>query len=179
MVYLSGSYAAGTDSAKSGLALVGEKGPELVYFGGGETVSTTPETSAAFNEALQLEQIVSTNTIDLSAVWDAIREEKEAQTLREEYSRYVETVNGSGPVYFNGGETRSVTEVQLPGSSASGGSNTSSAAPITVAPVYHIYGVRDTDELRSVLNAQNDDLREAVLEIVSDNDTDNFRRGYA
>ena len=179
LVYLSGSYAAGTDSAKSGLALVGEKGPELVYFGGGETVSTTPETSAAFNEALQLEQIVSTNTIDLSAVWDAIREEKEAQTLREEYSRYVETVNGSGPVYFNGGETRSVTEVQLPGSSASGGSNTSSAAPITVAPVYHIYGVRDTDELRSVLNAQNDDLREAVLEIVSDNDTDNFRRGYA
>lgn len=179
LVYLSGSYAAGTDSAKSGLALVGEKGPELVYFGGGETVSTTPETSAAFNEALQLEQIVSTNTIDLSAVWDAIREEKEAQTLREEYSRYVETVNGSGPVYFNGGETRSVTEVQLPGGSASGGSNTSSAAPITVAPVYHIYGMRDTDELRSVLNAQNDDLREAVLEIVSDNDTDNFRRGYA
>ena len=42
-----------------------------------------------------------------------------------------------------------------------------------------IYGMRDTDELRSVLNAQNDDLREAVLEIVSDNDTDNFRRGYA
>ena len=39
--------------------------------------------------------------------------------------------------------------------------------------------MRDTDELRSVLNAQNDDLREAVLEIVSDNDTDNFRRGYA
>ena len=67
----------------------------------------------------------------------------------------------------------------LPGGFASGGSNTSSAAPITVAPVYHIYGMRDTDELRSVLNAQNDDLREAVLEIVSDNDTDNFRRGYA
>ena len=87
--------------------------------------------------------------------------------------------NGPELVYFNGGETRSVTEVQLPGGSASGGSNASSAAPITVAPVYHIYGMQDTDELRSVLNAQNDDLREAVLEIVSDNDTDNFRRGYA
>ena len=172
-------YAVGTESAAPGFAIVGENGPELVYFNGGETVLTAPETRAAFNEARQLEQITSTNAIDLSAVRDAIREEQEAQTLREEYSRYVETVNGSGSVYFNGGETRSVTEVQLPSGSASDGSNASSAAPITVAPVYHIYGMRDTDELRSVLNAQNDDLREAVLEIVSDNDTDNFRRGYA
>ena len=172
-------YAVGTESAAPGFAIVGENGPELVYFNGGETVLTAPETRAAFNEARQLEQITSTNAIDLSAVRDAIREEQEAQTLREEYNRYVETVNGGNSVYFNGGETRSVTEVQLPGGSASGGSNTSSAAPITVAPVYHIYGMRDTDELRSVLNAQNDDLREAVLEIVSDNDTDNFRRGYA
>lgn len=172
-------YAVGTESAAPGFAIVGENGPELVYFNGGETVLTAPETRAAFNEARQLEQITSTNAIDLSAVRDAIREEQEAQTLREEYNRYVETVTGGNSVYFNGGETRSVAEVQLPGGSASGGSNASSAAPITVAPVYHIYGVRDTDELRSVLNAQNDDLREAVLEIVSDNDTDNFRRGYA
>ena len=172
------SYAVGTESAAPGFAIVGENGPELVYFNGGETVLTAPETRAAFNEARQLEQITSTNAIDLSAVRDAIREEQEAQTLREEYNRYVETVNGGNSVYFNGGETRSVTEVQLPGGFASGGSNASSAAP-TVAPVYHIYGMRDTDELRSVLNAQNDDLREAVLEIVSDNDTDNFRRGYA
>ena len=172
-------YAVGTESAAPGFAIVGENGPELVYFNGGETVLTAPETRAAFNEARQLEQITSTNAIDLSAVRDAIREEHEAQTLREEYNRYVETVNGGNSVYFNGGETRSVTEVQLPGGSASGGSNASSAAPITVAPVYHIYGMQDTDELRSVLNAQNDDLREAVLEIVSDNDTDNFRRGYA
>ena len=172
-------YAVGTESAAPGFAIVGENGPELVYFNGGETVLTAPETRAAFNEARQLEQITGTNAIDLSSVRDAIREEQEAQALREEYNRYAETVNGGNSVYFNGGETRSVTEVQLPGGSASGGSNTSSAAPITVAPVYHIYGMRDTDELRSVLNAQNDDLREAVLEIVSDNDTDNFRRGYA
>ena len=172
-------YAVGTESAAPGFAIVGEYGPELVYFNGGETVLTAPETRAAFNEARQLEQITSTNAIDLSAVRDSIREEQEAQTLREEYNRYVETVTGGNSVYFNGGETRSVAEVQLPGGSASGGSNTGSAAPITVAPVYHIYGMRDTDELRSILNAQNDDLREAVLEIVSDNDTDNFRRGYA
>ena len=172
-------YAVGTESAAPGFAIVGENGPELVYFNGGETVLTAPETRAAFNDARQLEQITSANAVDLSAVREAMREEQEAQTLREEYNRYTETVDGSKSVYFNGGETRTVTEVQLPGGSASGGSNASSTAPITVAPVYHIYGMRDTDELRSVLNAQNDDLREAVLEIVSDNDTDNFRRGYA
>lgn len=39
-------YASGTDSAKSGLALVGERGPELVMFNGGEQVLTADETRA-------------------------------------------------------------------------------------------------------------------------------------
>ncbi len=34
-------------------------GPELVYFNGGETVLTAPETRAAFDEAQQFTQIVS------------------------------------------------------------------------------------------------------------------------
>ena len=43
-MYLSGAYATGTLSAAPGLALVGEKGPELVNFGGGEVVYTADET---------------------------------------------------------------------------------------------------------------------------------------
>ena len=39
-------YANGTDNAKSGLALVGERGPELVMFNGGEQVLTADETRA-------------------------------------------------------------------------------------------------------------------------------------
>lgn len=38
-------YAAGTSGAEPGLALVGEEGPELVNFGGGEVVYTAAETS--------------------------------------------------------------------------------------------------------------------------------------
>lgn len=38
-------YAVGTESAAPGLALVGEEGPELVRFGGGEVVYTADETS--------------------------------------------------------------------------------------------------------------------------------------
>ena len=40
------AYASGTRSAAPGFALVGEKGPELVYFDGGEQVVTAAETAA-------------------------------------------------------------------------------------------------------------------------------------
>lgn len=39
-------YASGTESAERGFALVGEKGPELVFFNGGEKVLTSEETEA-------------------------------------------------------------------------------------------------------------------------------------
>jgi ribosomal protein S17E len=42
-------YATGTASAAPGLALVGEEGPELVNFGGGEVVYTAPETERIIN----------------------------------------------------------------------------------------------------------------------------------
>lgn len=42
----SGMYAEGTDNAAAGLALVGENGPEIVDFSGGEKVYTAGETSA-------------------------------------------------------------------------------------------------------------------------------------
>lgn len=40
------AYATGTQSAERGFALVGENGPEIVYFGGGEQVFTAEETAA-------------------------------------------------------------------------------------------------------------------------------------
>ncbi|OQC19033.1 MAG: hypothetical protein BWX69_03045 [Planctomycetes bacterium ADurb.Bin069] len=43
---LSGSFASGTDWAPRGLALVGERGPELVRFGGGEQVIPADRTRA-------------------------------------------------------------------------------------------------------------------------------------
>ena len=63
-------YAVGTQSAAPGFALVGENGPELVYFNGGETVLTAPETRAAFDEAQQFTQIVSKNA---SAEYSSVR----------------------------------------------------------------------------------------------------------
>ena len=43
------AYASGTLSAEPGIALVGEEGPELVQFKGGETVYTADETERIIN----------------------------------------------------------------------------------------------------------------------------------
>lgn len=49
-------YAVGTQSAAPGFALVGENGPELVYFNGGEQVMTAEETSA-MRESMEIQAI--------------------------------------------------------------------------------------------------------------------------
>ncbi|MBR3835158.1 MAG: phage tail tape measure protein [Clostridia bacterium] len=52
-------YAMGTDSATPGWHLVGENGPEIVYFGGGETVYNASETAKLLSNAQEEMQIVS------------------------------------------------------------------------------------------------------------------------
>ncbi len=47
-------YAAGTTSAQPGFALVGEEGPELVFFHGGEQILTAEETAALQRNSLQV-----------------------------------------------------------------------------------------------------------------------------
>ena len=49
-------YAVGTQSAAPGFALVGENGPELVYYNGGEQVMTAEET-AAMRESMEIQAI--------------------------------------------------------------------------------------------------------------------------
>lgn len=50
-------YAVGTSSAAPGLALVGENGPELVNFGGGEVVYTASETESILNQSFNIPDI--------------------------------------------------------------------------------------------------------------------------
>lgn len=49
-------YAVGTQSAAPGFALVGENGPELVYFNGGEQVMTAAET-AAMRDSMSIQAV--------------------------------------------------------------------------------------------------------------------------
>lgn len=57
------AYASGTTNAARGVALVGERGPELVFFGGGEQVMTAEETRTALSP-LPMKQ--SSQIVDIS-----------------------------------------------------------------------------------------------------------------
>ena len=163
-------YAVGTESAAPGFAIVGENGPELVYFNGGETVLTAPETRAAFDEAQQFTQIVSKNALDFAAIQQAAGlSENSMQTFYHDWTVYNEyealTANTTAPA-----------EV-VPASSFT----PSEGSPISInfAPVYNFSGVSDTQQFESLLTSHDDDMREYILGVVEEAEHDKFRRAYA
>ena len=163
-------YAVGTESAAPGFAIVGENGPELVYFNGGETVLTAPETRAAFDEAQQFTQIVSKNALDFAAIQKAAGlSEDSMQTFYHDWTVYNQyeapTTNTAAPA-----------EV-VPASSFT----LSEGSPISInfAPVYNFSGVSDTQQFESLLTSHDDDMREYILDVVEEAEHDKFRRAYA
>lgn len=168
-------YAVGTEDAAPGFALVGEHGPELVYFNGGETVLTAPETRAAFDEAQKFTQIVSKNALDFAAIQQAAGlSEDSMQTLCHDWTVYNEyealTANTATPA-----------EV-VPASSFTPSDFTpSEGSPISInfAPVYNFSGVSDTQQFESLLTSHDNDMREYILDVVEEAEHDKFRRAYA
>lgn len=163
-------YAVGTESAAPGFAIVGENGPELVYFNGGETVLTAPETRAAFDEAQQFTQIVSKNALDFAAIQEAAGlSEDSMQTFYHDWTVYNEyealATNTAAPA-----------EV-VPASNFT----PSDGSPISInfAPVYNFSGVSDTQQFESLLTSHDDDMREYILGVVEEAEHDKFRRAYA
>jgi len=55
-------YARGTNSARSGIGLVGERGPELMNFGGGEQVISNSDLVGAMVQGLNLNRMVGSQT---------------------------------------------------------------------------------------------------------------------
>lgn len=144
--------------------------PELVYFNGGETVLTAPETRAAFDEAQQFTQIVSKNALDFAAIQQAAGlSENSMQTFYHDWTVYNEyealTAN-----------TAASAEV-VPASSFTH----SEGSPISInfAPVYNFSGVSDTQQFESLLTSHDNDMREYILGVVEEAEHDKFRRAYA
>lgn len=163
-------YAVGTESAAPGFAIVGENGPELVYFNGGETVLTAPETRAAFDEAQQFTQIVSKNALDFAAIQEAAGlSEDSMQTFYHDWTVYNEyealTTNTAAPA-----------EV-VPASNFT----PSEGSPISInfAPVYNFSGVSDTQQIENLLASHDNDMRDYILGVVEEAEHDKFRRAYA
>lgn len=77
-------YAGGTHNAERGFAIVGENGPELVYFNGGEQVMTAAETAATMATATSLQA----RAAEVQALMNPVR----AETI---IARSADTGNGS------------------------------------------------------------------------------------
>lgn len=117
------AYATGTQEAEKGFAVVGENGPELVYFNGGEKVLNASETEAV-------------------------------------------------------AEKRSLEAEPVSAVSAAGGTN-GNTYHIELSPEYHIGGSMDSDELRSVMDEQNANLRLMIEEVLEEIESDRERSVYA
>lgn len=144
--------------------------PELVYFNGGETVLTAPETRAAFDEAQQFTQIVSKNALDFAAIQQAAGlSENSMQTFYHDWTVYNEYEAPTANTAASAEVVPASSFTHLEGSPIS----------INFAPVYNFSGVSDMQQFESLLTSHDDDMREYILGVVEEAEHDKFRRGYA
>ena len=85
-------FAGGTRSAPQGLAWVGEKGPELVYFHGGETIIPGAATVTALHQAAML---VGTHGPELMYMQggETVVPAGQTQTILSQHQKELETIN--------------------------------------------------------------------------------------
>jgi len=123
---LSGQYATGTLDAAPGLALVGEKGPELINFGGGEVVYTAEETKQILSQQNDPSVYIPQNidqALDISKKLSAIKSDNSFIILPEHKEtsrnasvsgtntsekRIVIDINGAGKIEVSGDADREV-----------------------------------------------------------------------
>lgn len=180
---LTGAYADGTSGADPGLALVGEKGPELVIFNGGEQVIPASETRALMNEMRGFysvnEYASGTGNSALNGSENAVAT---ANAVYYEILSFVPLVNYiaqyleemRSAVAYDAERRRMIdtsayTE-QLPFDSSGQGT------VITVAPVFNVQGGGDELEMR--LREFSDELVERVMDALEEAEIDTRRRSY-
>ncbi len=106
---VSQGYASGTESAIRGVALVGEEGPELVYFNGGEQVYTADETNQIL--ARSVDRHVTVSADDSSEVEPSEREVVYSST---EEKKITLDINGTGELDVTGADEETVWEIVSP-----------------------------------------------------------------
>lgn len=142
-------YASGTNGAASGLALVGEDGPEIVAFSGGESVYTADETKAILGEMRDLNAYANGTGADISIVsfLPALM-----AMYNAEQAMHTEPVTAA----YRGSET----------------------VHITISPSFSIEG-GTTDEIEERIRGLSDELVEMVLDAIDESGIDVKRGVYA
>ena len=127
-------YASGTESAKSGLALVGEKGPELVMFNGGEQVLTTDETRAYLRQ-------MNGGHDEINAYAEGAGEYTDLIMILPMLERMLDAIPRTDAVPAESGQQ----------------------AVITIAPTFNVQGGGDIEEtLRSFVGELKDEIMDAL-----------------
>ena len=187
-------YAAGTQSAQAGFAVVGEQGPELVYFHGGEQVMTAAET-AALRERASLEAIgfapalmaylgayradsAGPAPVPMSGLKDLPAGPAPAQAQAAYLEAYQADNAGSAPAlmaYANAYQPDSASPALSAERGWDGGGG---SVVIHFAPRYDLSGAANAAELEAVLAAHDEEMREMILEVLQEAGVDAARRAY-
>lgn len=144
------SYAAGTDGAKSGAALVGENGKELIQLGGGDIIPNTTITDILtqhINEAIAMQMLSAENaeTVQVISMLSATPATSAASAL---------------PDY---------NSVTAP----------SQHVDITISPSFTVEGVKDDEEdIAERLRGFSEELKEEIIDALEEAGIDAKRREY-
>lgn len=111
-------FATGTESAPRGVALVGEEGPELVRFNGGEEIYTADETNQilARTAGLNTPSFDMDRHVSVSADMDGDEDftGNEATYRSTEEKKITLDINGSGEIDVTGADEETVWEIVEP-----------------------------------------------------------------
>ena len=160
--WYSNAYASGTNSAEPGLALVGEKGPELVMLHGGEKILTAEETRELQREYVRFapEFLAYINTY-ASGTENAKAGLAIVGEAGTEAVIYPQRIDAEEAIY------------DPPAQQASG-----SGITITFSPVYNITGDMNPEELEEVLREHDEELKEQLEDLLEEIEADRARRAY-
>ena len=187
-------YASGTRSAKPGFAVVGENGPEVVYFHGGEQVMTAAET-AALRERASLEAVgfapalmaylsayradsAGPAPVPMSGLKDLPAGPAPAQAQAAYLEAYQADNAGSAPAltaYANAYQPDSASPALSAERGWDGGGG---SVVIHFAPRYDLSGAASAAGLEAVLAAHDEEMRELILEVLQEAGVDAARRAY-
>lgn len=162
------AYAAGTNSAAPGFALVGENGPELVYFQGGEQVITATET-----KALQDKFVLEPQILDASGETQSWLSMK-TESMTPDEAQIVAIAPQMMMAMSAYGNVNSE-----PHNAEYSERSAGSSINVQVSPVYNITGKNDPDTLEAVLQQHDEDLRDYILDVIKEANIDTVRGNYS
>ena len=154
------AYANGTDGAESGLALVGEEGPEIVAFRGGEKVFTAKETRVLMKE-------MNDETKLINAYAEGTGDDLVIVSMRPQLLEMMNALNAAGSAE-KAAQEPIVSEAQK-----------SVEIRIEVSPSFSIEGNADDEDIREKVRGWSDEIVEMVMDALEEKGIDTKRGVYA